>query len=306
MRIRGDVDEQIIDLGAGVHAYLQSPGGWCVSNAGVIAGGDGALVIDTLATESRARRLREIVDGLAPGPARTIVNTHHHGDHNFGNHEFGRAATVIAHEQARIEMQQTGLALTAIWPGVQWGQVRVTLPTVTFADRIAVHIGEHRVELIHVGPAHTTNDVVVWLPERRILFAGDVVMAGVTPFVLFGSISGSLEALAELRALEPETVIGGHGPIAGPEVLEQTRTYFEWVWELAAEGLRANRTPMQVARAADLGSFAHLVDSERIVANLHRAYDELRGHPPARPLDVDTVFGELIELNGGKLPTCLA
>src|SRR5262249_44840896 len=131
----------------GVYAYTHSRGGWCVSNAGVLTGPDGAVVIDTLATEGRTRALVGFVDGRGTGPGRTIVNTHHHGDHNFGNHLFGPAAIVVGHDRIRPEMVETGLALTKLWPDVEWGEVRVTLPSITFRDNLTLHQGDRRVEL---------------------------------------------------------------------------------------------------------------------------------------------------------------
>ncbi|MFC8042146.1 MBL fold metallo-hydrolase [Nocardia sp. NPDC057353] len=297
---------RVVELAAGVYAYLQLPGGWCVSNAGIVVGDDGALVVDTLATERRARGLRAAVDELCPGGFRLIVNTHHHGDHTFGNHLFGAAATVIAHELARTEMAETGLALTGLWPEVDWGDVRVTLPTLTFRDRLTARVGGHTVELLHVGPAHTTNDVVVWLPEARVLFAGDVVLAGATPFTLMGSISGSIAALRRLRELDATAVVCGHGAVTGPEVYDETLDYLLWVRELAEEGARAGIAPLELARATPLGRFEHLLDSERLVANLHRAYAELAGGPLARPLDVLSIFAEMVEFNAGRVPTCWA
>ncbi|MGI9002129.1 MAG: MBL fold metallo-hydrolase [Pseudonocardia sp.] len=71
----------------------------------------------------------------------------------------------------------------------------MVLPALTFRDAVTIHAGELCLEVFHVGPAHTTNDVVVWVPERRVLFAGDIVMSGVTPFCLMGSIQGSLRAV---------------------------------------------------------------------------------------------------------------
>ncbi|MGH3912823.1 MAG: MBL fold metallo-hydrolase [Pseudonocardiaceae bacterium] len=302
---------RLVEVAEGVYGYVQLPGGWCVSNAGVIVGPDGALVVDTLATESRAKRLAETVDELRCGPGRTVVNTHHHGDHNFGNHVFGSSALVIGHELARTEMAETGLALTTLWPGLDWGEVRVTLPSVTFTDRLAVHVGQRRAELIHVGPAHTTNDVVVWLPDDEVLFSGDVVLSEATPFTLMGSVRGSLAAVEELSRLGARTVVCGHGPVAGPQVFEQTLAYLRWIEQLAAEGAGCGLTPLELAREADLGKFGELLDPERIVGNLHRAYAELDstesdGAERGRPLDVVTIFGEMVAYNNGQLPTCLA
>jgi cyclase len=148
--------------------------------------------------------------------------------------------------------------------------------------------------------------VVVWLPDERVLFAGDVVLAGATPFTLMGSISGSIVAVERLRQLEPRTVICGHGPVAGPEVLDETIEYLRWVQALAEAGVRQNRTPLDVARDADTAPFAHLLDPERLVGNLHRAYAETDDSPLGRPLDVIGIFHEMVEFNDGRLPTCLA
>ncbi|QYN34079.1 MBL fold metallo-hydrolase [Pseudonocardia sp. DSM 110487] len=297
--------ERTVEVADGVHAYLQEPGGWCVSNAGIVVGDDGAVVIDTLATERRAALLRTTVDELCPASRRIVVNTHHHGDHIFGNHLYGPEATIVAHDGARAEMRETGLALTRLWPDVEWGDVRVTLPTVTFTDRLALTVGGRRIELIGVAPAHTTNDVVAWIPDDRVLFAGDVALAGSTPFTLMGSISGSIVAVERLRRIGPRTIVCGHGPVAGPEVLDETIEYLRWIQRLADAGVRKGRTPLEVARDAD-GRFSHLLDPERIVGNLHRAYAEIEGGPPARPLDVIGIFGEMVEFNEGRLPTCLA
>ncbi|WP_051022899.1 MBL fold metallo-hydrolase [Nocardia pneumoniae] len=295
------------EIADGVYAYTHSRGGWCVSNAGVLVGPDGAVVIDTLATEGRTRALVEFVDGLGAGPARTVVNTHHHGDHNFGNHLFGPTAVVIGHDRIRPEMVETGLALTKLWPDVDWGDVRVTLPGITFSDNLTLHVGERRVELIHLGPAaHTTNDVVAWLPEQRVLFAGDLVMSGAAPFCLMGSVSGSIAAVRRLVELGAETVVAGHGPVTGPEIFEQTLRYLRWVQDLAAEGRTLGLTPLAIALEAEHGEFAELVDQERLVGNLYRADAELSGGPLGEPLDVLSIFDEMVLYNGGKVPACLA
>jgi cyclase len=119
-------------------------------------------------------------------------------------------------------------------------------------------------------------------------------------------VSGSLAALDRLRALGARTIVGGHGPVAGPEALDETEAYLRWIQRVAADGARSGLTPLATARQCDLGYFAELRDPERIVGNLYRALAEIEGVEPAATLDVVGVFGEMIEYNGGKLPICHA
>ncbi|MFF8870345.1 MBL fold metallo-hydrolase [Streptomyces massasporeus] len=293
------------EVAEGVHVYEQLPGGWCVNNAGLIAAGGQAVLIDTAATRARARRLREAVERVAPGGPDAVVNTHFHGDHVFGNDQFAPRASVIAHELTRSDMAEAGLALCGIWPDVDWGEPELTLPDTTFTDRLTLRLGELTVELSRVGPAHTASDVVAWVPRRGVLFTGDVAWSGVTPYVLMGSVEGSLRALAELRGLGPEIVVPGHGPTGGPEVLDATEAYLRWLRRLAEDGRREGRNVLETAKHADLGPFAALVDAERLVGNLHRAFAELDGLAPGERIDVGASLREMAEFNGG-LPHCAA
>jgi len=292
-------------LADGVFAYVQPDGGWCVSNAGVVLGEDTTVLVDTAATERRARLLRQEIAKISPRPPNVLVNTHFHGDHVFGNAQFVPEATIVAHELARAEMIEAGLGLRHLWPDVEWGDTPITPPTLTFQDAITLHCGAARLEVMYVGPAHTTNDVVIWLPDQRVLFAGDVLMSGVTPFCLMGSVSGSLRAIERLRALDPEIIVPGHGHVGGKELLEQNESYLRWVQQLAADGVRSGLSTADVARDADLGEFGELLDSERLVGNLHRAYAEQRGQPAGAPVDILSAFQEMV-VHHGRLPDCHA
>ncbi|AYN43562.1 MBL fold metallo-hydrolase [Streptomyces dangxiongensis] len=293
------------EVADGVHAYVQPDGGWCLNNAGLVVGDGGeSLLVDTAATELRARLLRTRVLRRSGAPPRTLVNTHFHGDHTFGNAHFPEAL-IVAHEHTRTEMAAAGLHLTGLWPDVRWGDLELTLPQLTYRDSLTLHVGGVRVELIQLGPAHTTADTAVWLPDRRVLFTGDLVMSGVTPFCLMGSVSGSLRAMRRLRALGAETVVPGHGPVGGPELIDANEAYFRWLHEQARRGVADGLTPLRLARECRRGPFDHLLDSERLVPNLHRGYAEVRGAAPGSPLDVGALFKEMSVFHGG-LPDCHA
>lgn len=295
------------ELDDSVFAYVQADGGWCVNNAGVLLEPGRVTLVDTVATVPRARALRAALDRLTTARPHLLVNTHFHGDHTFGNAVLaGPDAVVVAHERARSELLQAGLGLTALWPDVDWGEIALRPPDLTFRDTLTLHLGERRVDLIHVGPAHTTGDTVVWLPKERVLFAGDVLTSGCTPFVLMGSVSGSVRAVERLRSLRPRVVVGGHGPVCGPDVLDETAGYLRWLARTARDAMTAGLSPLAAAREVGAGPYGDWLDPERVVGNLHRAYAELRGEPEGAPLDVVAVFGEIVEYLGGRLPGCAA
>jgi cyclase len=286
-----------------VFAYVQPDGGWCLNNAGIIVADGRTALVDTAATEARALLLRDAVRSVTPYAPRIVVNTHFHGDHAFGNFVFAPEAVVVAQELCRTEMTAAGLHLTTLWPDVHWGDLTLEPPSVTYRETLTLHIGDIEAQLAHVGPAHTTNDTVVWLPRQRVLFTGDLVMSGVTPFFPMGSLSGSLDGIARLREYDARVLVTGHGPVAGPEVLDTAESYLLWVRQLAREGVAAGLTPLEVAAETDLGEFAGLLDSERLVPNLHRAYAVEQGLPPGAPMDIGALFREMIE-HHGALPDC--
>ena len=297
------------EVSSGIYAYIQLDGSWGLNNAGFIKGKDSLTLIDTCFTEARTRAYLDAVRKVSPLPMKTLVNTHHHGDHTHGNYLVPEAA-IIGHELCRQTVIDTGLqALHPLFPNVEWGDLELAPPFITFNDRMELFTGESgdlRIELIFMGPAHTTNDIVAWLPERKLLFAGDLIFNEGTPFVALGSVSGSLQALKRLRELGAETIIPGHGPVCGPEVMDDIEAYLTFIQETAREAFEAGLTPLDAARQADLDRFAGWHDSERIVGNLHRAYSELRWEPAGTVLDLGPIVADMVALNGGRPVRCLA
>ncbi|MEU2349543.1 MBL fold metallo-hydrolase [Modestobacter sp. NPDC049651] len=299
--------EEVAD---GVFAFVQPDGSWMINNSGFLVGRDGVSVIDAASTERRTRDLLAAVAERSPAPVRTLVNTHSHPDHTGGNGLF-TGATIVAHEDARREMIQLGVVGNGpIWEHVDYGDLTLAPPFLTFRDRVTLWSDDLECQVVHSGgPAHTTNDVVVWIPERSVLFAGDLLFNGGTPFLLSGSVLGAIDVLERfVRPLGAQTIVPGHGAVTGPAVIDEVLDYLRFVESLAREGVAAGVTPLELARATDLGRFADLTDPERIVGNLHRAYADLSGtvEERGRPINVPAVLQEMVAYNGGRPLTCLA
>jgi cyclase len=291
------------EVSDGIYAYIQPDGSWYINNTGFLVGGGGVISIDSCATQRRTRALLAAIASVTALPVRTLINTHHHGDHTYGNYLFG-GATIVAHERCRGGVLASGLpANLGVWTDVDWGIPELAPPFLTYADAVTVWSGDLKCDVRYVGmPAHTTNDSLIWLPERSVLFAGDLAFSGGTPFLLMGSVEGAIEVLEHvLRPLVP-----GHGPVSGPEVIDEMLGYLRFVLDVARNGMAAGLSPLDAARQADLGGYAGLLDSERIVGNLHRAYAELAGAPRGAEIDLIAALTDMISYNGGRPLTCHA
>ncbi len=297
------------EVSAGIFAYIQLDGSWFLNNAGCIVGSRAATVIDTTGTEARARAFHAAVRRVTDRPVSALVNTHSHGDHTHGNFMFAPGTAIIGHERCRDEVIAAGppgARLATLFPGPDFGDCPVAPPFVTFQDRLNVYVDDLKVELFYVAPAHTTNDIVAWIPERKLLFTGDIIFHGGTPFALAGSIGGWLDALDRIEALGAETIVPGHGEVCGPAVIGEVRAYLRFIEEKARRGFESGVAPLDLARDLDLGPFSEWHDRERLVPNLHRAYSELRGEPRGAALDFAQLFREMLDYNGGKPLRCLA
>ena len=304
----------LVEVAEDTFAWIQPDGTWWLNNAGAVAWPDGALVVDTCATEARTRRFLDAVDAATGGtPVRYAVNTHEHGDHTYGNSLLPEEAVLIGHEAMRDRLLRDRLIDRGAvhWsPVPDWGRVTRRVPDVTVASSLRVHGGGRPIEIVHPGgPAHTTGDLAVWLPGDRVLFAGDLLFVGLTPLVFGGSLEGALQSLDWVAGFGPDVVVPGHGPVTVaadlPAVLAGHERYYRFVLGLADDGRSEGFGPLALARGAELGPFADWPDAERLVLNLHRAYADADGVP----LDLGAALDDAMALNGGPLTThvcCLA
>ncbi|MGA9856479.1 MAG: MBL fold metallo-hydrolase [Solirubrobacteraceae bacterium] len=295
------------EISDGIFAYVQPDGTWWINNTGFLVSGSGVISIDACSTERRTRAYLDAIARVTDRPIRTLVNTHHHGDHTFGNYLFG-GATIVAHDGVREAIRAWGGPRSApFWDEVDWGHIEIAPPFLTYRDEVTIYVDDLACQVRHVGTAaHTANDSIVWIPERRVLFSGDLLFNGGTPFLLQGSIAGALRVVAELRLLGAETIVPGHGEVCGPEVIDTVEGYLRFLQALARDGHAAGVAPLELARQTDLGPYADLLDAERLVGNLYRAYAELDGAAPGATIDAGAALRDMVAYNGGRPLTCHA
>jgi glyoxylase-like metal-dependent hydrolase (beta-lactamase superfamily II) len=221
-------------LGQGAYAVLGDTGQGSEgrSNAGFVVTRMGVVVIDALASPAQGKTLLRTIRTVTRLPIRWLILTHHHPDHTFGAIVFKRAgAKVIAHPDRRTLASEDGDdAMVSAWTGVlglreMQGFAFADTPDVPVTHDTTLVLSGRRFEIEVPGTAHTPGDLVIWLPDARVLFAGDLLIEDGVAMVVDGSSGGLLAALDRLEALRPVRAMPGHGRIPDDPIalIHQTR-----------------------------------------------------------------------------------
>jgi glyoxylase-like metal-dependent hydrolase (beta-lactamase superfamily II) len=204
-------------------------------NNGWIIFEDFVVVIDAN-FPSGARVILPKIKALTTKPIRFAFDTHHHGDHAYGNQVWvENGATPVAHVGVLDEMKKHETALFGGKPG-RWedaakgrkdlAESKLKAPTLLYSTEMIFDDGKHRVELLHFGVAHTHGDGFAWLPKEKILFTGDACVNGPYNYTGDGNIGEWIKTLEAAKKLDAKVICPGHGPIGGPELLEQQQSFF--------------------------------------------------------------------------------
>jgi len=227
--------EKLTLVAENVYAYVDTKNSSAKNsfgaNTGVIIGKDGIVVVDTLISAKEAKRFIRDIRTISSKPIRYVVNTHHHLDHAFGNSEFVKlGAVVIAQENARKAMESSAeetlknIGVYELTPKDMQGTT-VAYPVLTYGDRMTIDIGGQQIELVHTRHSHTDGDTLIYLPGKKVLFAGDILFTNYHPFLAEGNIEEWAKELDDIKAMDIEKIIPGHGPLSGKRDLDDMKEY---------------------------------------------------------------------------------
>jgi cyclase len=285
-------------LSASTKAFVQTPGGWFLNNAGWVTGTDRTLLVDTCATEGRSRRLLDAVRDDTSGQPVTAALTHAHGDHANGAGMVVReGGTVMATPLAAATIHAGPHTFEAVFECSTWGDI--TPPTIsdTVTEPVELDLGGVVAQVLPVaGRAHTDGDLVVVVPRDGIVFSGDLVFAGVTPLALSGSVIGWLAALDWLAGIDHAHLVPGHGPVLpanSTEVAAMT-DYLRWLLDTVS----ADGVDLAVAEKRALERWSHWSEGERHGVNLLVAAAEVHGTQASLP----ELAVRLLTSAGGRIP----
>ncbi len=310
-----DYEKGLREVADDVFAYLQPDGGWGWSNAGLVAGENGSLLVDTLFDLALTAEMLESMSAVtSTSPITTLVNTHANGDHCFGN-QLVVGAEVIASDASAAEMADLPPTRLAAMMAADFGETTNTYlresfgpfdfsgietprPSRTFSGHLTIEAGGRTAELIEVGPAHTAGDVLVHLPGDGVIFTGDILFINGTPIVWNGPIQNWLDACQRIIDLDCSVIVPGHGPLTDAAGARAVADYLGYVRAEATARFEAGMAADDAARDIELGPYADWLDWERIVINVDAVYREI--DPSRPPTGVVDLFRGMAELKQHK------
>ncbi|AKH19466.1 MBL fold metallo-hydrolase [Sedimenticola thiotaurini] len=285
---QADLEEKTVSfdkLAEGVYAYTAEGD----PNTGIIIGDDGVMVIDTQATPKMAqdviRRIREVTDK----PIKYVVLSHYHAVRVMGASAYGadhiissEATYDLIVERGQFDFDSEVGRFPRLFQGVE-SVPGLTWPTITFKTGMTLWMGKRRVELLHLGRGHTKGDIVAWLPDEKILFSGDLVEYGATPYTGDAYLTDWPQTLANVRALGAEKLVPGRGDaLTTPETVEAaisgTQDFltqmFESVKKGRAEGKQLNEIYTETYKVLQPQFGDWVIFDHCLPFDITRAYDE--------------------------------
>ena len=288
------------ELGDGLYAYLQPDGGWGWSNAGLITAGGTSLLVDTLFD---LKLTRAMLDAMAPvterSPIEQAFNTHGNGDHWFGNSLLPDGIPIVASARTIEDMKAApAAAVNVLFNQLDLGpefdafaersmrkfdftSVVERLPTESFEGRHDVTVGDRKVRLIQLGPAHTQGDSIAHVPDAGVVFTGDILFIDGTPIMWAGPVSNWLGACDAIIELGARTIVPGHGPVTDESGVRDVQRYLTYVRDEARQRFDAGMDEHTAAEDIEIRDFRDWGDPERIAVNVAIIYRELDPGLPA-------------------------
>ena len=244
-------------------------------NSGIIVTSEGAVVLDALNSEAVARAEREAIASTIRQPVRVLVSSTFHDNYSKGNIAYADVLK-IGHENYRADL----LALMQR-QNVPAGEQAARLPNQTFRDRLTLYHGGKEIQILYVGRAHTRGDSIIFVPQDRIVYLGELYFADQFLFINDGYGLDWLRALEAVEALGADIFVPGHGPV--PADPRETR-----------EGLRRFRQMLVDVRDAVEKEIARGATEDQAVASIRwPQYEGLLGYDAQRETAVRRLYQQL-------------
>ena len=248
------------------------------ANAGFVVTSEGVVVFDALGTPALGKRFADLIAATSPQPVKRVIVSHYHADHFYGLQALRRPGVEVwAHAHVRdylaTEAPVARLAerRQSLAPWVN-EKTRVVAPDRYVGTDAVSRLGGLTFRVLHAGPAHTPEDLMLLVEEDGVLFVGDLMFSGRIPFVGDAEVSSWIRAIDRVLALKPRVVVGGHGPASMHAVadLALTRDYLAYLRTQIAAAFDEGLDFEAAYRRIDWSRYAALPAFE--AANRRNAY----------------------------------
>jgi cyclase len=249
-------------------------------NSTLIIGDTGAILIDTGFTDEIGAHLAGEVARLTNKPVRIVINTHHHGDHTFGNAAFPQARVISSEMCRRLLVEGE-----SEWLGIIEGALGRKLPNTRAVPATEVYANKTKTDVVIDGvkftfwvpeAAHTAGDMMIWLPDDKVLVGGDIMVNQITPNFRDANVKLWIETLAEVQAMPAKTIIPGHGPLMTTQDVAAMHERMAKLYAGIEAGYKAGLTDGEIRKKLDLGQWKPLHHfDEQMGGNINKAYLEI-------------------------------
>ena len=305
---------ELIQLADGIYACIHKVGGKAICNTGIIDNGEETLIFDSFLSPDVAKEMLIVVERLGLSPVKYLINSHYHNDHIRGNQVFPAGVKIIStRETADLirEWEPKNIEEESIYALPRFNyydslyrafkgdtgsldyqairmwkpyfetlarshtEIQTRLPDFLIKESYSLEGPGRRAQLLVMGKGHTPSDLVLYLPDDKVLFAGDLVFNMNHPWVADGSISGWEMALEELQTLDATAIVPGHGPIGGKQTIAIMENYLSDLSRAAREMKEAGLSAQDASSQPIPEQYKNWLLGEFYPSNLRFALDQL-------------------------------
>lgn len=249
-------------------------------NSAIIIGDKGVILIDTGFTDEIGRHLKKYIAAITDKPVTHIINTHHHGDHVLGNSEF-KGAEIISAEKCKELVRKTGyewIQILESMTGYSFPNTKPVLPQTVYKEETRTTTTLQGVELVLWVPkgSHTPGDMMVYLPDDKILIAGDILVKTMTPSFRDAHIKDWISTLEEISNSDIDRIIPGHGPLMSLQEVKVMHDQMADLYAAVEAGYEKGLMDSEIRKTMDLSAWEKMTNFEELMGmNINRTYLEV-------------------------------
>ncbi len=249
-------------------------------NSTAIIGDKGVIIVDTGFTDEIGEHLLKTIAKITSKPVTHIINTHHHGDHTLGNIAF-KNAEVISAEQCKTQLLKTGpewIGMVEGFTGRKFPNTKLVPATTTFPENTKTEKMINGVKFVLWVPtgSHTPGDMIVFLPDDKVLIGGDILVNHIVPNFRDGHIKSWIGTLDKIQKMNVKTIVPGHGPLMTNKDVAGLHDRMASLYAAVEAGYKKGLNDSEIRKSMDLSDWKNLKEFDAVMGgNINRAYLEV-------------------------------